>query len=68
MSSASFCYDVVCSCVDCVCLVCLRVLFVIYCVAWSAFVCVGACVCVCDAVCLRVLCSANKMCAVLVCL
>ena len=34
----------------------------IYCVALSAFVCVGACVCVCDVVCLCVLCSAKNVC------
>ena len=32
------------------CLVCLCVLFVIYGVAWSDVVCVGACVCVCGVV------------------
>ena len=46
MSYASFCYDGVCLCVDCFCLMCLRVLFVMYCVAWSACVCVDDCVCV----------------------
>ena len=55
MSYASFCYDVVCLCVDCFFVRC--VWFVIYCAAWSALVCVGACVCVCDVVCLCVLCS-----------
>ena len=45
-SHTSCCYDVVWLCVNCFCLVCLCVMFVIDCVAWSAFVRVGACVCV----------------------
>ena len=59
MSYASCCYDGAYLCVGCFCLVRVCVLFVMYCVAWSAFVCVGACVCVCDVVCLCVLCSVN---------
>ena len=51
MSYASCCSVVVCLCVDCFCLVCLCVSFVSNCVAWSAVVCVGACICVCDVVC-----------------
>ena len=54
MSYDSFCYDVVCLCVDCFSLVSLCVLFVMYSVAWSAFclwvlafVSVMLCVCVC---------------------
>ena len=53
MSYASFCCDVVCLCVDCFfCVMCLCVLCVMYCVAWSEFVRVGACVCVFGVVCL----------------
>ena len=40
--------------VFCVCLMCWCV-FVLYCVAWSVFMCAGVCVCVCDVVCLCVL-------------
>ena len=59
MSYALFCSDVVHLRVYCFCLMCLCGLFVIYCVAWSVFVCVGACACVYDDVCLCVLSSVN---------
>ena len=36
--------------------------------AWSGFVCVGACACVCDVVCLCVMCSVKYLCVVVVCL
>ena len=55
MSYDSFCYDVVCLWVYCFCLVSVCVLFVVYCVAWSAFfvcgclrVCVRVMLCVCE--------------------
>ena len=50
------------------CLMRLCGLFVIYCVAWSAFVCADACACVCDAACLCASCAVKLMCVVLLCL